>query len=44
MVGERVWRPRGSFASAMFNLVSEQDEGYKPDLSPKYVPFEVGRG
>ena len=28
----------------MFNLVSEQDEGYKPDLSPKYVPFEVGRG
>ena len=28
----------------MFNLVSEQDEGYKPDLSPKCVPFEIGRG
>ncbi len=28
----------------MFNLVSEQDEGYKPDLSPKCAPFEIGRG
>ena len=28
----------------MFNLVSEQGEDYKPDLSPKCVPFEIGRG
>ena len=27
---------------AMFNLVSEQDEGYTPDLSPKCVPFKTG--
>ena len=26
----------------MFNLVSEQDEGYTPDLSPKCVPFKTG--
>ena len=28
----------------MFYLVSEQGEDYKPDLSPKCVPFEIGRG
>ena len=27
----------------MLNLVSEQEEGYKPDLSPKCVPFAIGR-
>ncbi len=27
----------------MFNLVSEQDEDYTPDLSPECVPFEIGR-
>ena len=26
----------------MFNLVSEQDEGYTPDLSPRCVPFKTG--
>ena len=28
----------------MFNLVSEQGEDYKPNLSPKCVPFMIGRG
>ena len=28
----------------MFNLVSEQGEDYKPDLSPKGKPFRIGRG
>ena len=27
----------------MFNLVSEQAEDYKPNLSPKGKPFRIGR-
>ncbi len=27
----------------MFNPVSEQEAGYTPDLSPKCVPFMIGR-